>query len=73
LRDRNQEVLIVNSMLRSELAEVRRENEAYKQLLKLHEQERQIAGGESGPNQTELTDTLALADSSALAAPERAG
>jgi len=39
MRDRNQEVLMINSILRSELAEVRRENEAYKEQLKLLEQE----------------------------------
>ena len=42
LQDRNQEVLVVNAMLRTELAELRRQNKAYKQQLELHEQECQI-------------------------------
>lgn len=32
LQDQNQEVLAINTMLRSELDEIRKENEAYKQL-----------------------------------------
>jgi hypothetical protein len=42
LQDRNQEVLMINAMLRTELAELRRQNKAYKQQLELHEQECQI-------------------------------
>ena len=42
LQDRNQEVLMINAMLRTELAELRRQNRAYQQQLELHEQECQI-------------------------------
>jgi len=73
LQERNQEVLMINSMLRSELAEVRRENEAYKQQLKLHEQECQIGGDESARTLAELTDTTVLASCIALPAQKRAG
>jgi hypothetical protein len=57
LQDRNQEVLIINSMLRSELAYVRRENEAYKEQLKLLGQECQITSVESDVTLAELADT----------------
>ncbi|KIV98391.1 uncharacterized protein PV09_09774 [Verruconis gallopava] len=61
LQERNQEVLMIISMLRNELAEVRKLNEAYKQQLKMREQENQISGGESGPSQGDLTDSTVLA------------
>ena len=38
LRDQNEEVLLINSLLRREIDELRRENEAYKQELMLHDQ-----------------------------------
>jgi hypothetical protein len=72
LQERNQEVLMINSMLRSELAEVRRENEAYKQQLKLLEQECQFGGNESARSLAELTDaTTVLASCIALPAPKK--
>src|ERR1700760_3915086 len=43
LRDQNEEVLLVNSLLRRELEELRNENEAYKQELMLRDQS--SAGG----------------------------
>jgi hypothetical protein len=72
LHERNQEVLMINSMLRSELADVRRENEAYKQQIKLHEQVCQFGGGESARSLAELTDTTVPA-SILLPAQKRAG
>jgi len=72
LQERNQEVLMINSMLRSELAEVRRENEAYKQQLKLLEQECQFGDDESARSLAELTDaTTVLASCIALPAQKK--
>ncbi|KAB2099687.1 hypothetical protein AG0111_0g12081 [Alternaria gaisen] len=72
LQDRNQEVLMINSMLRSELAEVRKENEAFRQQLKVREQEFQIGGG-SGPSLARLTDITVPASCIVLPAQKRAG
>ncbi len=73
LQDRNQEVLIINSMLRSELAEVRRENEAFKQQLKVRKQECQISSGGSGLSLAKVTDTTVPASCIVLPAQKRAG
>jgi hypothetical protein len=73
LQERNQEVLMINSMLRSELAEVRKENEAYKQQLRLHEQEWPISGGRSARGLAELTDAIKMPPGRTVLPAQRAG